>query len=198
MRVFVIIYFVFRLDSQSVPNFVFAVGQQRSEGPLYKKTIEKTIQTVLEATVDEKAASIVYTPRKAPTGLSSTFEKIYQTKTYVDRILASVSSRPSGHADSFPKQALEIAGAEITKQKSNRRKTILLILNEEPDASLNEQVKALRANNIFVSVVALGDRLDERRLKKKLPDVSILYVVNDDDDLDKIIDEIKKSKLTSK
>lgn len=63
---------------------------------------------------------------------------------------------------------------------------------------MNEQVKALRANNIFVSVVALGDRLDERRLKKKLPDVSILYVVNDDDDLDKIIDEIKKSKLTSK
>jgi len=181
-----------------VPSFVFAVGQQRSVGPLYKTTIEKTIKTVLEATIDEKAASVVYTPKRAPTGLSSNFEKIYQTKTYVDRILASVSSTPSGHADSFPKTALEIAGTEIMKQKSKRRKTILLILNEEPDAALNEQVKTLRANNIFVSVVALGDDLDERTLKKNLPDVSILYVVNDEDDLDEIIDEIKKSKLTSK
>ena len=71
-------------------------------------------------------------------------------------------------------------------------------MNEEPQSSLNREIRALKDANIFTSVIALGNNLDEKELVRKIPDVTLLYVVNDQDEWTKVIEEIKENKLTGK
>ena len=154
--------------------------------------------SVLDATDNENAATIIHNPSKRVDRLSKPFAKITDTYSYVDDVLARVTRSSTGSSARFAEDALRLAGTEILKEKTNQRKTVVLFMNEEPQSSLNQEIRALKDANIFTSVIALGNNLDEKELVRKIPDVTLLYVVNDQDEWTKVIEEIKENKLTGK
>lgn len=176
---------------------MFTIGHQRSVGPLYKQIIKQTLTAILDATDNENIATIIQQPSKDVKTLSSRFEKVEDTTSYVNRILSRIPGLSSSQRNGFAESALRLAGEEIIKEKSNQRKTVVLILNQEPQTSLNREIRQLRDKNIFVAVIVLGNDLDALELKRKLPDSTILYVVTEEDDWIKIFEEIKITRLTS-
>ena len=155
------------------------------------------MSAVIDGTEGENIATILYDPSKPVHKLSSRFEKIEkESGPFIERVLSSVSRIDSSHADNFAEMALRLAATEIAKEKTEQRQTVVLILNEKPQASLNQGIRLLRDKNIFVSLIVLGYDIDKAELEKKLPDTTLLYVVSDEEDFTRTLKEIKANKLT--
>lgn len=158
------------------------------------------MKAVIDGTDGENIATILYNPSKPTRKLSSRFEKIEDdmatSDQFIERVLSSVSRTRSSHADDFADTALGLAVEEMAKEKTGQRRTVVLILNEEPQAKLNAKIRELRDKNVFVSIIVLWYDIDENELKMKLPDTSLLYVVSDQEDWTPVLKEIKDNKLT--
>ena len=158
------------------------------------------MKAVIDGTDGENIATILYNPSKPTRKLTNRFQKIEDDSAasdpFIERILSSVSRSDSSHADDFADTALGLAVGEMAKQKTGQRRTVVLILNEKPQAKLNQKIRQLRDENVFVSIIVLGHDLDENELKMKIPDTSLLYVVSDQEDWAPVLKEIKDNKLT--